>query len=121
MKNKLIIEPNKIKKVGLLTYHHTTNFGSLLQTFALYKTITEIGYPCEIIDYRNEAVEQREFIKKLYNAVAFGRLNIIFSIVNTEERKQKNLHCFYVINLMFHQRFIIRITFQKQIQDTIVL
>ena len=66
MKNKLIIEPNKTKKVGLLTYHHTTNFGSLLQTFALYKTITEIGYPCEIIDYRNEAVEQREFIKKLY-------------------------------------------------------
>lgn len=60
MKNKLIIEPNKTKKVGLLTYHHTTNFGSLLQTFALYKTITEIGYPCEIIDYRNEAVEQRE-------------------------------------------------------------
>ena len=49
MKNKLIIEPNKIKKVGLLTYHHTTNFGSLLQTFALYKTITEIGYPCETI------------------------------------------------------------------------
>lgn len=55
------------------------------------------------------------------DAVAFGRLNIIFSIVNTEERKQKNLHCFYVINLMFHQRFIIGITFQKQIQDTIVL
>ena len=120
MKNKLIIEPNKTKKVGLLTYHHTTNFGSLLQTFALYKTITEIGYPCEIIDYRNEAVEQREFIKKLYQCRSLREIKHHLQY-SKEERKQKNLHCFYVINLMFHQRFIIRITFQKQIQDTIVL
>lgn len=55
-----------LNKIGILTYHHTTNFGSLLQTYALYKSITNLGYVCEIIDYRNEAVEQREFVKKIY-------------------------------------------------------
>ena len=55
-----------MKKIGLLTYHHTTNFGSLLQTYALYKAVTDFGHDCEIIDYRNEAVEAREFIKPLY-------------------------------------------------------
>lgn len=47
-------------KVGLITYHHTSNFGSLLQTYSLYKRVTELGFDCEIIDYRNTAVEKRE-------------------------------------------------------------
>lgn len=55
-----------MKKIGLLTYHHTTNFGSLLQTYGLYKAVQDMGYLCEVIDYRNEAVEKREFIKKVY-------------------------------------------------------
>lgn len=63
MKNK----EKKTQKIGLLTYHHTTNFGSMLQTYALYKMVQELGFQCEIIDYRNETVENREFIKKLYN------------------------------------------------------
>lgn len=66
MKEKNKLEINKTIRIGILTYHHTTNFGSLLQTYALYKSITDMGYICEIIDYRNEAVEKREFIKKLY-------------------------------------------------------
>lgn len=30
-------------KIGLLTFHNTTNFGSMLQSYALYKTIQELG------------------------------------------------------------------------------
>ena len=52
-----------MRSIGLITYHHTTNFGSLLQTYALYKTVTQMGYNCKVIDYRNDAVEKREFIK----------------------------------------------------------
>lgn len=55
------------KRVGLLTYHHTTNFGSLLQSYALYRTVINMGFDCEVIDYRNSAVESREFIKRFYN------------------------------------------------------
>lgn len=47
-------------KIGLLTYHHTTNFGSLLQTYGLYKKVQDLGYECEIIDYHNGAVDKRE-------------------------------------------------------------
>lgn len=55
-----------MNKIGLLTYHHTTNFGSLLQTYALYDTVVRWGFDCEVIDYRNEAVEKREFLKPFY-------------------------------------------------------
>lgn len=38
----------------------STNFGSCLQAFALYKKIEMMGYQCEIIDYRCPAIEARE-------------------------------------------------------------
>ena len=48
------------KKIGLITFHRSTNFGSCLQAFALYKKIEMMGYQCEIIDYRCPAIESRE-------------------------------------------------------------
>ena len=50
-------------KIGVLTFHRTNNFGSQLQAFALYSAIEDLGYPCEIIDYRCPAIENREFKK----------------------------------------------------------
>ena len=37
-------------KIGILTFHDTTNFGSLLQTYGLYKKISDFGYDCDIIN-----------------------------------------------------------------------
>jgi hypothetical protein len=48
------------EKIGLLTFHRTTNFGSCLQTYGLYKKIVDLGYNCEVIDYRCPAIEARE-------------------------------------------------------------
>ncbi len=48
------------KLIGLLTFHDTNNFGSLLQTYGLYKKITDLGFPCEIIDYQCESIINRE-------------------------------------------------------------
>lgn len=39
-------------KVGILTFHHTTNYGATLQAYALWKTIKQYGHDVEIIDYR---------------------------------------------------------------------
>ena len=44
-------------KIGLITYHHTTNFGSLLQTYGLYKKVKDLGFECEIIDYECPCAE----------------------------------------------------------------
>lgn len=41
-----------MKTVGLITIHGINNFGSLLQAYATQKTIEDMGYDCEIINYR---------------------------------------------------------------------
>ena len=43
----------KSKKVGILTWHYFLNFGSALQAYALKRTISQMGYDCRIIDYRD--------------------------------------------------------------------
>lgn len=39
------------KKIGILTFHWSDNYGAVLQAFALQKFISLRGFDCEIIDY----------------------------------------------------------------------
>lgn len=41
-----------MNKVALLTFHDTTNFGALLQTFGLYKKMNDLGYDCNVLNYQ---------------------------------------------------------------------
>lgn len=63
-------------KIGVLTFHNTTNYGAVFQCYALQKYINEIGCTCEVIDYNNTTLLDRydlnpfksknvkEFVKK---------------------------------------------------------
>lgn len=70
-----------MNKIALLTIHHTTNFGSALQTFALYETIKDMGFDIDLLDYRCEAIENREFLQNkkfklrdMYRHVRYGKV-----------------------------------------------
>ena len=52
-------------KVGLITFHDTTNFGSLLQTYGLYKAIENLGQECYVIDYKCDSIVDRELPHKI--------------------------------------------------------
>jgi len=63
------------KKISVITLHHVTNYGSLLQTFALQEHLTSLGYDVEYIDFipyglRLKAAlfpknDKRSFLKKI--------------------------------------------------------
>lgn len=42
------------KKAAVITRHAVSNYGSVLQSYALQKAIYSLGYECEIIDYIRE-------------------------------------------------------------------
>ncbi len=58
-------------KLSIITIHCQTNFGSVLQSFALYNFLASAGYDSEIIDYRPDYIDSnlgsgiKIFIKKL--------------------------------------------------------
>lgn len=41
------------KKIGIITWHYYSNFGSALQTFASYYTLKYLGFDPIVVNYRN--------------------------------------------------------------------
>lgn len=39
-------------KIGILTFHRATNYGALLQAYALQQVINNLGYNVQIVDYK---------------------------------------------------------------------
>ncbi len=48
-------------KIGILTFQETNNFGSLAQTYGLYKGLLNIGMQTEVINYSCDEICRREF------------------------------------------------------------
>lgn len=55
-------------KVGILTFHRATNYGTALQAFATEKGIRKLGVEASIIDYRPEYIERTLKVRKIRNA-----------------------------------------------------
>lgn len=51
-------------KIGILTFHRAINFGAVLQCYALYRTLSDMGHDVEVIDYRPAYIEK--YRKPLY-------------------------------------------------------
>lgn len=71
-------------KIGLITFHDTTNFGSLLQTYGLYKKVQELGFDIDVINYQCKSIVRREIPqpfklfqspKKIIKDLLFGSVN----------------------------------------------
>lgn len=80
-------------KIGIITFHRTTNFGSLLQTYGLYKKIELLGETPEIIDYRCDEIESRE---ELNNQIKFTVRELAKRVLfyPTIKRKAEKLYAF---------------------------
>ena len=39
-------------KIGILTFHWATNYGAVLQCYALQQTLAEMGHDVEVINYK---------------------------------------------------------------------
>lgn len=85
------------KKVGLLTFQDTSNFGSALQTYGLWKKVIDLGYDCEIIDYICETIHKNEMpfkislssinnIKQTIISLLFGKFYL---------KKHRNIYNFF--------------------------
>ena len=58
------------KRIGILTFHRTINYGGVLQAYALKKVIERLGCECNIIDYKNQYIEKINEVKLIkFNGV----------------------------------------------------
>ena len=83
-------------KVGILTFHDTTNFGATLQAVATYYAIRDLGYDVEIIDYRCNEIDRREIPAKKYDFSNGSLKGLIYFLLSNgkHQKKYKLLHDF---------------------------
>lgn len=81
------------KNCGILTFYNTTNYGALLQMYALYKCVSDMGVSVEIIKYSCKAVEERENLK-LRNAKSLKQLIRILILIFPNTFKQRKFRSF---------------------------
>lgn len=58
-------------KVGIITFHASHNYGSMLQAYALQQTVLSLGHKCEIINLRTAA--QKSFYKPFFKLPGFRK------------------------------------------------
>lgn len=93
-----------MKQIGLITFHRTTNFGSLLQTYALYKKIIDLGFHAEIIDYRCKYLEEKEgVINKKPQSLKKRIAHLIFGPKN--KKKKLKIELFIKDNMNISKSF----------------
>lgn len=74
-----------MNKIGILTFHDTTNFGAVLQAVATYKSIVGMGKDCEILNYHCKNIDDRELPKWKYDIGQF-RLKSIIRFIYTKKK-----------------------------------
>lgn len=77
-----------MKSVGLITMHKVLNAGSALQAYALYEKVKQLGYACELIDYKypNEFHRKNSHKKSSFISLLLPRIKYF---VLYRSRKQK--------------------------------
>ena len=90
-----------MKKIGIITYHNTVNYGALLQAFALQSKIKDLGAECDIIDYHCKNIEEKEniiFPHFQFNLIKYFKKLRAFYHAN---KKKKSMYNFSKNNMFF--------------------
>lgn len=83
------------KKVGIITFHASHNFGSMLQAYALQQVISKMGFDCKIINFRTKRqnifytprfMKQRGIKRFLKNLLTLGYIKQSYTQYETFER-----------------------------------
>lgn len=110
-----------MKKVGIITMHRVPNYGSVLQTYATYRKVLQLGYTPEIIDYQypdsyhldcaasyeNKSIVKKLTIKKCVKSVlrCIGLLGIARAIVGFRAKRDCDKFYGFVNRMIFSSKY----------------
>ena len=95
-----------MKDIGILTFHKSNNYGSVLQAYALQQAIEDIGYSAEIIDYEPHNYDYLYALFRRIRTVDDVRYNI------------GNLQYFRVIRRLQKEFSLFRVNFMKLTRES---
>ena len=103
-----------MKKIGILTFHYSNNYGGVLQAYSLYKYIKDRGYEVEIINYipenykpkniiRNLGIKKGHYIKQLTGRNLFNILSKVITKMKYSHHIIEKFNKFRIDNFALSQ------------------
>lgn len=106
------------KKIGILTYHKSINYGSVLQAWALQKVLQQYGYNVEIIDYEPLSYKEQYSLYAPLSNVKNLCKNILRIPINKYKKRQVQFFSQFRNNeLNISKEFFTYNTFTKGIEN----
>ena len=83
-------------KIGILTFHHSRNYGAVLQAYGLQEVLLRMGHKVEVINYRNTAIEERKkpFTLRKFKSNPLRFFTLFLNVYFNYRRKVKNFRSF---------------------------
>lgn len=70
------------KKIGIVTFHHASSYGAVLQTYALQNFMFNLGIENEVVNYRCKFIEDRARVFKYIKGKALK--NYVYTLKNAK-------------------------------------
>lgn len=94
-----------MKRIGIVTFYESDNYGTCLQAFAISHAIQSLGYCAEIVNYqRDSIISQLSILKKLSGVTIQQAIQLMQSKKYRELRKQGFIE-FRKLMLISQQRY----------------
>ena len=78
-----------MKKIAIITFHAPHNYGSNLQAYALQNKVIDLGYECDIINYRTSIQKEVYYIFTHRKGLKFRLKNLYTRLFIFKDRKKK--------------------------------
>lgn len=90
-------------KIGIITFHHSYNCGSMLQAFAMQKALTSLGHVVQIINFSNKGQHELYSIMEKPSSLKAITKNIVLlryrkTIENNYMTYERFMHRFFNMN-----------------------
>ncbi|HBC3535262.1 TPA: polysaccharide pyruvyl transferase family protein [Vibrio vulnificus] len=109
-----------MKKIGLMTFHDTANYGAALQLYATLRKIKNFGYEVEVIDYTNRHRSSIYTVRgRLKKELANLEIKSAVKTILGSPIIYSRMKAFNVFYKEHTPRSATRITKTNQLQDTI--
>ena len=79
-----------MKKIGIITFHASHNYGSVLQAFALSKTLKNEGFDAKIINYRSQQQKDCYPIYRKYSGLKGFLRNVYQRLISKKLKRRYN-------------------------------
>lgn len=78
-------------KIGILTFHRAINYGAVLQCYALYRTLSDMGHEVDVIDYRPPYIERWRKPYLRFDNISVFLKSFVINIRTFFNRRKVNL------------------------------